>query len=186
MSSLSSLSDTLHFSYHRNIFTFYNISQPFCDVMMVRMVNSSLNACVATKVWGAGWDAIRGGRNNQFLDGSQCGRGRFWIDSQMSKIDFLNVNWQRNVEAELGSAEVRKCSVRTPFSEKGKVNYKLYCNFYCLGLASVFSRRGPGLSLYVAHFGAEIQRPTSKIFHWHSDPDTLDNRSIVASQPAES
>ena len=35
----------------------------------------------------------------------------------------------------------------------------------CQGLASTFNRRKPGLSRYVAHFGAKIQRPISKIFN---------------------
>ena len=53
----------------------------------------------------------RGGRDNWFLDASRCGRGWFWINSQMSEIGFLKVNWQRNVdgtrEAELGRAAVQ-------------------------------------------------------------------------------
>ena len=40
----------------------------------------------------------RGGKNNWFLDESWFGRGWFWIDSQMSKNDFLHVNWQRNAD----------------------------------------------------------------------------------------
>ena len=54
----------------------------------------------------------RGGRGNRFLDALRHRCGGFWIDSQKSKIVFLNVNWQRNVdrtqEAELIIAQVQR------------------------------------------------------------------------------
>ena len=57
-------------------------------------------------------DHSRVGRNNQFLDASQRRHGRFWIDLQKSKNDFLNSNWQCNVdgmqEADFVIAEVQR------------------------------------------------------------------------------